>query len=143
KMLQTPWSGLPTGLTNASGTPDAGLGYWGIAIQSLAAEARLLAQPVSFELVSTTHAEGIEDRMTMAPLAARRVAEMVALGERIVAIELVVAAQAVDLRQPAKLGRGASRFHELVRARVPFTGEGATVPADLEPVRELVRAGLA
>jgi len=41
-------------------------------------------------VVSTSHAEGIEDRTTMAPLAARRLAEMVELGERIAAIELVI-----------------------------------------------------
>jgi histidine ammonia-lyase len=78
--------------------------------------------------------------MTMAPLAARRVAEMVDLGERIVAVELVVAAQAVDLRRPAALGRGTKRAHEAVRERVPFTGAGEPLPADLEPVRALVRS---
>ena len=44
--------------------------------------------------------------MTMAPLAARRLAEMVELGERIVAIELAVAAQAVELRRRRALGAG-------------------------------------
>ena len=72
KMLDTPWSGLPTGLTPVAATADAGLTYLSLAAQSLAVEARLLAQPVSFELTSTAHAEGIEDRTTMAPLAARR-----------------------------------------------------------------------
>ena len=78
---------------------------------------------------------------TLAPLAARRVAEMVGLGEGIAAIELVVAAQAVDLRQPSALGAGTRRAHEAVRAVVPFTGAGEAVPSDLEPVRELVRSG--
>jgi histidine ammonia-lyase len=107
----------------------------------LTVEARTLAHPVSFELASTTQAEGIEDRTTMAPLGARRLAEQVELGERIVAVELVVAAQAVELRQPARLGRGTRRALELVRERVPFTGEGTTVPSDLEPVVDLVRSG--
>ena len=89
----------------AGGTAEAGLTYLSLAAQSLAVEARLLAQPVSFELVSTAHAEGIEDRTTMAPLAARRVAEMVELGERIVAIELAVGAQAAELRG-LRRGRG-------------------------------------
>ena len=80
--------------------------------------------------------------MTMAPLAARRLSEMVELGERIVAVELVVAAQAVDLRGPARLGKGTKRAHDLVREQVPFTGEGDTVPPDLEPVRSLVQSGL-
>jgi len=116
---------------------------FGVAAQALTAEARLLAQPVSFELASSSHAEGIEDRMTMAPLAARRLAEMVALGERVVAIELVVAAQAVDLRGSRPLGAGSGRAYERVRALVPFMDEGDPIPQDLEPVVELVRVGLA
>jgi histidine ammonia-lyase len=139
KMLQTPWSGLPTGLTNASGTPDAGLGYWGIAIQSLAAEARLLAQPVSFELVSTTHAEGIEDRMTMAPLAARRVAEMVALGERIATLELAVASQSAELRG-LRLGAGTALALAGVRRVLPALHADGPVP-DVEPLVDLVHRG--
>jgi histidine ammonia-lyase len=66
---------------------------------------------------------------------------MVALGEGIVAIELVVSAQAIDLRGSEGLGAGAKRAYELVRERVPFTGPGEPLPADLEPVRELVRSG--
>jgi histidine ammonia-lyase len=37
---------------------------------------------------------------------------------RLAAIELVVAAQAVDLREPAALGRGAARAYGFVRADV-------------------------
>jgi histidine ammonia-lyase len=140
KLLQAPLSGLADGLAARPGYED-GLAEFGNAGQALTAEARLLAQPVSFELASTTQAEGIEDRMTMAPLAARRVAEMVELGERIVAIELVVAAQAVDLRRPAALGVGTKRAYDRVRERVQFTGAGEALPPDLEPVRELVRSG--
>lgn len=140
KLLETPWSGLPTGLVASAGTADAGLSYHGIACQALAAEARLLAQPVSFETVSTAHAEGIEDRTTMAPLAARRLAEMVELGRRIAAVELVVAAQAVELRGLTPRGRGTGRAAATVRRVVPFLGEGDVV-SDVEPVVELVRAG--
>jgi histidine ammonia-lyase len=140
KLLQAPLSGLPDGLAARPGHED-GLAEFGNAGQALTAEARLLAHPVSFELASTTQAEGIEDRMTMAPLAARRLAEMVELGERIVVIELVVAAQAIDLRDGGSLGAGTNRTYEAVRERVPFTGAGDAPPADLEPVRELVRSG--
>lgn len=141
KLLQEPLSGLPDGLAARPGHDD-GLAEFGNAGQALTAEARLLAQPVSFELASTTQAEGIEDRMTMAPLAARRLAEMVELGERIVAIELVVAAQAIDLRDSGALGAGTRRAYEDVRRCVRFTGAGEAPPPDLEPVRELVRSGV-
>jgi histidine ammonia-lyase len=142
KLLVSPMSGLPDGLASGAGLTEDALAELGNAGHALAAEARLLAQPVSFELGSTSQAEGIEDRMTLAPLAARRLAEMVELGERIVAIELVVAAQAAELRGNA-LGRGTQRIFDLVRERVPVTGAGETVPPDLEPVCALVRSGLA
>jgi histidine ammonia-lyase len=140
KLLQAPLTGLSDGLAAGSGHED-GLAELGNVGMALTGEARLLAQPVSFELASTTQAEGIEDRMTLAPLAARRAAEMVSLGEGIVAIELVVSAQAIDLRRPEALGAGTRRAYDLVRERVPFTGAGETVASDLEPIRELVRSG--
>jgi histidine ammonia-lyase len=141
KLLQAPLTGLPEGLGARPRLADPALSELGAAIQALAAEARLLAQPVSFELVSSSQHEGLEDRTTMAPLAARRLAEMVGLGARVVAIELTIAAQAIDLRSPASLGAGTGRAHELVRERVPFTAEGEALPPDLEPVVELVRSG--
>jgi histidine ammonia-lyase len=141
KLLQGPLTGLPDGLAPRHGLAENSLGEHGVTAQALTAEARLLAQPVSYELVTTTHAEGIEDRMTMAPLAARRLAEMVALGESVVAIELVVASQAVDLRGPARLGTGTKAAHSRIREIVPFLAEGDTLLPDIEPVRELIRAG--
>jgi histidine ammonia-lyase len=141
KLLQTPLTGLPEGLGARPGLAEPALSELGHAVQGIVAEARLLAQPVSFELASTTQHEGIEDRTTMAPLAARRLAEMVELGARVVAIELTTAAQAVDLRRPTRLGVGSARAHGLVRERVPFTDVGETLPPDLEPVVELVRSG--
>ena len=141
KLLQAPLSGLPEGLGARPGLAEAALSELGAAVQGIAAEARLLAQPVSFELASTSQHEGIEDRTTMAPLAARRLAEMVELGARVIAIELTIAAQAVDLRGLPALGAGTRRAYELVRDRVPFTDAGEALPPDLEPLVELVRTG--
>ncbi len=136
KLLEAPVSGLPEGLAVEWGLAEDSLAEFGVVGAALTAEARLLAQPVSFELSSSTHAEGIEDRMTMAPLGARRTSEMVALGERIAAVELVVAAQAVELRAPPALGAATGRALALVRERIPFCGLGDPIPPDLEPVRE-------
>ncbi len=141
KLLQAPISGLPEGLAARPGLGSCGLSEFAFAIQALTAEARLLASPVSYEVVSTTQAEGIEDRITMAPLAARRLAEMVTLGDRVVAIELVLASQAVDLRREDPLGAATRVAHAAVRELVPFMDEDAPIPQDLEPVVELVRSG--
>lgn len=139
KLLQRHLTGLTEGLGERPAMPESALSEYGIAAQAIAAEARLLAQPVSFELVSTTQAEGIEDRMTMAPLAGRRLQAMVELGARVVAIELVLAAQACDLRG-ARLGTGTSRLRDAVRRFVPFLAGGDPLP-DLEPLVEEIRSG--
>ena len=68
------------------------------------------------------------------------------------AIELVVAAQAIDLRKlggpdgpgqpgPGQLGLGTGRAYRMIRELVPFTRADDTLPADLEPVVELVTRG--
>ena len=144
KLLQAPLSGLTDGLAPPGHERESALSELAWPAQELAIETRLLAQPVSTEPPSATQAEGIEDRASMAPLAARRLAEQVACAERLVAIELVVAAQAVEVRH----GRGAAPLgaplrHVLgtVRTCVPFTDAGQTVPDDLEPVVEALRAG--
>jgi histidine ammonia-lyase len=66
---------------------------------------------------------------------------MVGLGERIAAIELIVAAQAVDLRRPPRLGHATGELHRLVRGAIPFTGAGDAPPQDLVPVLTLLRSG--
>jgi histidine ammonia-lyase len=139
KLLQAPVTGLPEGLAAEAGLAESGLSEFGVPVQAIATEAKLLAQPVSIETASTSHHEGIEDRVTLAPLSARRLAQMVELGERVLAIELVVAAQAIDLRGRPQLGAGTGPLFAAVRTLLPYTGRGDAPPQDLEPVVELVR----
>ena len=141
KLLQAPFSGLAAGLAAATGTPDDALSELATSGQAITVEARTLAHPVSYELASSVKGDGIEDRATMAPLSARRLADMVSLCTRVTAIELVVAAQAIDLRPSGKLGRGTGRVYRLVRELVPFTQADGTLPADLEPLVELISRG--
>ena len=96
--------------------------------QAIAAEARTLAHPVSFEVVSSSKADGIEDRTTMAPLSARRLAEMADLAARVVSLELFVAAQAIDLRRPSRLGEGTGQALRLVRELADFIARGQVPP---------------
>jgi histidine ammonia-lyase len=156
KLLQAPFSGLAAGLAARVGSPDDALSELAVAGQAITVEARTLAHPVSYELASSVKGEGIEDRATMAPLSARRLADMIGLCARVAAIEFVVAAQAIDLRARSVNGRGASgpsasglgelgagtgRAYRMIRELVPFTQADGTFPADLEPVVDLVTRG--
>ncbi len=139
KLLQAPLTGLTEGLGARPSLAESGLSEFGIAAQAFAAEARLLAQPVSFENVSTTQAEGLEDRMTMASLAARRLETMVELASRVVSVELLLAAQACDLRG-ARLGTATDVLRARVRTFAPFLEEGGVLP-DLELLADEIRSG--
>jgi len=141
KLLQPPLSGLPGGLAEREGLHLGGMGAVSWSAHALTAEARLLAAPVSFELATTTPEEGIGDRISMAPLGARRLSEQVGLGTRILAIGLMIAAQALDLRAPGRLGAVTGAARALVRERVAFAGAGDPYPADLEPLVALVASG--
>jgi histidine ammonia-lyase len=147
KLLQAPYSGLPAGLAASAGSPDDALAELAVAGQAITVEARTLAHPVSYELASSVKGDGIEDRATMAPLSARRLADMISLCARVAAIEFVVAAQAIDLRAlgpngGGQLGLGTGRAYRMIRELVPFTQADGTLPADLEPLVELVIGGV-
>ena len=141
KLLQPPLSGLPGGLAEREGLNLGGMGAVSWSVHALTAEARLLAAPVSFELATTTPEEGIGDRITMAPLGARRLSEQIALGRRILAVGLMISAQALDLRAPGRLGAVTGAVRGLVRERIGFAGAGDPYPVDLEPLVALVASG--
>jgi histidine ammonia-lyase len=118
KLLWAQFSGLSTGLAATSGA-TGGLRQLGRACAALTAEARGLANPVSLDYRGQV-SEGVEDHASMAPLSVRRTSELVTLAYRIIAFELVVAAQAVDLREGARpLGQGTRAAYEAVRDAVP------------------------
>lgn len=77
----------------------------------------------------------------MAPLSARRLGEVVELAARVVAAELAVAAQAIDLRRLGALGHGTEMAQRAVRQLISTTRSGDPPPQDLEPLVEAVRVG--
>ncbi len=120
KLLTPSFSGLPSGLRSSSMVPQDGLAIVGHGAASVAAEARLLAAPVTLEQPTSSLAEGIEDRITMAPAGAHRLYTMSELALRLAAVELICAAQAIDLRGVAtQLGRGTRLAYATARQVFP------------------------
>jgi histidine ammonia-lyase len=140
KLLSPRFSGLSEGLVAEEGTWQDGLSELGVASQAIGAEARLLALPVSFELASTMQESGVEDRTALTSLGARRVGEMLDLAARVLAIELTVAAQAVDLRGALDLGAGAAVAQRFVRDRVAYLRSFEQMPLPLEELATSIRS---
>jgi histidine ammonia-lyase len=140
KLVHSGFSGLPSGLRDDDGTSEDGLGIVVYGASAATAELRLLALPATLELSTASTAEGIEDRVIPATLAARRLAEMTGLARYVAATELYLAAQAVDLRDRSdQLGRGTRRVYDLVRAHAPRRRPGEPPTADLGPLEAALR----
>jgi histidine ammonia-lyase len=132
KLTYSGFTGLPTGLRDDDASSEDGLGIVAYGATAATAEVRLLAQPVTLEVPTTSTAEGIEDRVIPTTLAARRLAEMTQLSRYVAAAELYLAAQAVDLRgRSDELGAGTRRAYDLVRAHAPRRRPGEPPVADL------------
>jgi histidine ammonia-lyase len=101
------------------------------------AEVRLLAQPASID--PRIGAEGVEDDSSNAPLAVRKLADILERMRPLLAIELIEAAQAIDLRRPEKMGKGAERAYALVRALVPPLAADRPLGAEVERVAAALR----
>ena len=120
KLLDRAFSGLPTGLRDHDDSSEDGLAISVYGATAAAAEARLLAQPTTLDLPTTSTAEGIEDRVSSVTLAARRLEEQARLGAYVAAVESYCAAQAIDLRGRAHdLGSGTRIAYERVRSVAP------------------------
>jgi histidine ammonia-lyase len=139
KLLWKHFSGLPSALASDEG-PTNGLKPMGRWCTALAAEARSLANPVSVDYAGQV-AEGVEDHASMAPLAVRRTHELVSVAHRSVAHELIIAAQACDLRGRRPLGRGTGTAYDAVRRHVPMLTDVAAWDADVEALVDVVSNG--
>ena len=73
--------------------------------------------------------------------AARQAAQVMENAERMVAIEMLCAAQALDLRGSAGAGAGTRAAHALVRQRVAPLVEDRLLTTDVDAVRDLIVAG--
>jgi histidine ammonia-lyase len=140
KLLWQHFSGLPTGLAHQDG-PTGGLRPLGRAFAAAASEARFLANPVSLEYRGQL-AEGVEDHASMAPLAVSVTSSLVSLAHRLVALELIIAAQGVDLRGgPDRLGAGTARAYAVVREFAGSLTDETEWNADVEGLATLVGDG--
>lgn len=108
-------NGLPKYLSPVGGA-SAGFVPLQKAVSAILAAIRHKANPVVLDFLPVS--EGAEDHATQTPLAVAKCAEMVALWRRLVAFELMAAAQAVDLRDGIRLAPGTAAVHARVRELV-------------------------
>lgn len=106
---------------------------------ALASENKTLAHPASADSIPTSANK--EDFVSMGAWAALKLKQVVFNAAQIVAIELLCAAQGVEIHAPLKPGWGVARGLALLRAKVPAAKGDEIFGPRLELVRELVLSG--
>jgi len=120
-LIDPKMSGLPPFLTEDSGV-NSGLMIPQVTAAALVAENRSLAFPASVDSLPTS--AGQEDHVSMAPIAARKAAQIARNAAGIVAVELIAAAQGVDFHAPLKTSPKLQKVHSKVRKLSPrFTAD--------------------
>ena len=131
---------------NSTGLPrllmkDTGLNSGYMILQytsaALASENKSLCYPASADSIPTSM--GQEDHVSMGSISGRKALKIVENVEKILAIELLTAAQAFEFRKPLKSGWFLEQAHALVRSRVSFATEDRVFATDIEKGIELIR----
>jgi histidine ammonia-lyase len=125
-------SGLPPFLAQDSGL-NSGFMIAQVTAAALAAESKILCHPACVDTIPSS--AGREDHVSMGMTAALKARTVVENARSGLAIELLVAAQALDLRLPLQAGRGVRAAHAVLRSKVPHLDEDRELHRDIAAVR--------
>jgi histidine ammonia-lyase len=131
-------SGLPPFLARNSGL-NSGFMIAQVTSAALVAESRVLSHPASVDSIPSS--AGREDHVSMGMTAALKGRQVADFTRTCLAIEILVASQALDYRLPTRAGRGPRAAHELVRSRVPTMEKDREIHRDIEAVCQLIDSG--
>jgi histidine ammonia-lyase len=135
KLVNPALSDLPAFLVEEGGV-HSGLMMAQVTAAALVSECKTLSHPASVDSIPTSGAK--EDHVSMAPIAARKLAEIVENLALVLAIELTVAFQAMEFLRPLSSSRSLERVRRAFRTAVlPWSADRELSP-DLEAARSFV-----
>lgn len=130
--------GLPPFLAHEVGV-DSGLMIAQYAAAGIVSELKRLAVPSSVDSIPSSAMQ--EDHVSMGWSGARKLRRAVDGLTRVLAIEILTGARALDLRAPLKAGPATGAVRDLVRTVAAGPGPDHFLSPDMEAVTDLVRSG--
>lgn len=110
-------NGLPPFLAKCSGL-NSGFMIVQYTAASLVSENKVLAHPASVDSIPSSANQ--EDHVSMGSISARKAQSILENSRKVIAMELLTAAQAIDFREKAQLGDKTVRAYEYIRSIIPF-----------------------
>jgi histidine ammonia-lyase len=131
-------SGLPPFLAPDSGL-NSGFMIAQVSAAALVSENKVLAHPASVDSIPSS--AGREDHVSMGATAALKLATIHDHVRTVLAIELLCAAQGLDLRRPLRTTAPLEAAHAAIRARVPAMMVDRPLSPDIAAVRTMIDDG--
>jgi histidine ammonia-lyase len=131
-------SGLPPFLAPDSGL-NSGFMIAQVSAASLVSENKILAHPASVDSIPSS--AGREDHVSMGATSALKLAQIHDHVRTVLAIELLCAAQGIDLRRPLTTTRPLEAVHAVIRAVVPAMMVDRPIAPDIVAIRKLIDDG--
>lgn len=138
RLVNPQLSGLPAFLVEDGGL-NSGFMIAQYAAASLVSENKVLAHPASVDSIPTSANK--EDHVSMGAVAARKCRDIVANTEEVIAIELLCAAQGIDLFTNMKAGDGTMAAYKVIRKEVDYMTEDRILSTDIAKAKQLLEKG--
>ncbi len=137
KLMNQSMSGLPTFLTKKGGL-HSGFMMVQVAAASIVSENKTLCHPASVDSIPTNVDK--EDHVSMGAWAARKAEKVVTNVRRVLAMELMAAAQGIDLLRPLKTTDRLEQIHRRLRKEVKVLKDDRELAPDLERIERMIEA---
>lgn len=138
RLVNPAYSGLPAFLTPNGGV-NSGFMIVQYSAAALVSENKVLAHPASVDSIPSS--AGQEDHVSMGTIAARQSAEIGRNVRRVLAMEMMVACQGIDMRGNQGLGKGTQAAYDLVRRGCPRLEEDREMYEDINYCEKIIEDG--
>ena len=139
RLLNPDLSTLPAFLANRPGL-ESGYMITQVTAVDLLGEMRVLAHPASVDSAPTSANQ--EDHVSMGLAAARKARRTVECLQYVLAVELLCATRALELRRPLRSGAGVEAAYRRIRERIPARDEDRPLSKELNELKEMIGDGL-
>ena len=131
--------GLPAFLVNHGGL-NSGFMIVQYSAASLVSENKVLAHPASVDSIPSSANQ--EDHVSMGTIAARKARDIMENARKVIAMEILSAAQAIDLRGKKRLGMGTEAAYSVVREHTSFVDKDRIMYIDINTIEDVIKKNL-
>lgn len=129
--------GLPAFLVQDGGV-NSGFMIVQYAAAALVSENKTLAHPASVDSIPSSANQ--EDHVSMGTIAARHARDILLNSRRVIAMEMLAACQAIDLRGNKGLGKATQPVYDIIRSEITMLKEDRIMNIDINKVDQIMRS---